>query len=161
MSKKLVVAAVLLLLIIGVSVLAACSSGGGGERIRASWIKPVIAGTTASISATEVKKDRIAHFKVNTPAGDISFMAYELDGRIYTRADICPPCRSESFSLKGNTLVCDSCGTVFDARNGAGISGACVKYPKAEVPYSVNGDRMVMKAEDLVNAYRETLKGKA
>lgn len=156
MYRKVVVAAVSVLVLLSLAALAGCS--GKEERIRASWITVKMNSNLASVSLNEVKNNRISHFKMGTPAGDLSFMAYELGGKIYARADICPPCRSQSFSLQGNTLVCDACNTVFDAKTGGGVSGACVNYPKAEVPYSLNSDQMVMKGDDLVNAYRETLK---
>ncbi len=137
----------------------ACGSSVSAARIKPTWIKSQISGDSVSVSVSEVEKDKISHFKVSTTYGDLSYMAYTLDGQLYARADICPPCRSQSFSLKGNTLVCDACGTVFDARTGSGISGACVRYPKAAVSYTINGDGLVMKAEDLIAAYRTTLQG--
>lgn len=76
------------------------------------------------------------------------------------RADICPPCGSQSFSLKKDTLVCDVCGTVFNARTGAGISGGCVLFPKTAVSYQIDTGKMVMQGNDLIAAYVETLKAK-
>ncbi len=157
MYRRVAVGVILLIAILGVIALTACG-GKTEERIRASWIKPQVTGSTAAVSVSEVKNNRISHFKVGTAVGEISFMAYELEGKLYTRADICPPCRSERFSLKGSTLVCDSCNTVFDARTGNGVEGACVNYPKASVAYTIAGDRMTLKTEDLISTYRETLK---
>lgn len=127
-------------------------------RIKAKWIKAEIAGNTAAITVSEVRNNRISHFAVGTSAGDISFMAYELENGIHVRADICPPCRSDSFSLKKDTLICDVCGTVFDARTGKGIAGGCVSFPKAAVPYEIRDGKMVMQDKDLVTAYLETLR---
>ncbi len=127
-------------------------------RVKAKWIKPEISGDSASVSVNEVWNNKISHFGVGTSAGDITFMVYQLEGKLYARADICPPCRSESFSLKSDRLVCDVCGTVFDARTGAGISGGCVIFPKAPVPFETSNGKMVMKANDLITAYQETLK---
>jgi nitrite reductase/ring-hydroxylating ferredoxin subunit len=84
-------------------------------------------------------------------------MAYQFEGVTQIRADICPPCRSESFTLDKDKLVCDTCGTVFKASNGQGVSGACVRYPKAAVAFEVKGGNVVMNAGDLVKAYNDTL----
>ena len=87
-------------------------------------------------------------------------MAYQYGGQTYVRADICPPCQGQSFSLQGDKLRCDTCGTVFSAQTGAGVKGACVKYPKASVVYISQGGNMLMKSVDLSDAYLETLKFK-
>jgi hypothetical protein len=34
-------------------------------------------------------------------------------------------------TIRKNELVCNSCGTVFDAKTGAGLSGGCNIYPEA------------------------------
>jgi uncharacterized membrane protein len=97
------------------------------------------------------------HFKVPTDQGNkLNYMAYSLNGKTYVRANVCPPCNSVGFSLKGNTLVCNSCGTTFKASDGGGISGACKAYPKAEVAYSDDGSSLTMNRADLVTAYQNT-----
>ncbi len=85
-------------------------------------------------------------------------MAYVLNDEIYVRASSCPPCRGKTYSLDGNTLVCDTCGTTFNAKTGIGIAGACVNYPKASVQYTVAEGNLTMKISDLTVAYQNTLK---
>lgn len=160
MVKYKTLAAGCAILVIGLLILSACSPTSASTRIRATWINPTIQGESVSIPASEVEKDTIAHFKVTTPADDLAFMAYQFDGKLYARANICPPCLSEGFSLVGNTLVCDTCGTVFDAKTGAGIKGACIAYPKAAVPYEVKDGNITMKGTDLAAAFQNTLKPK-
>ncbi len=157
MLKKMIPILVLLLLIT-VSSIVACSGNGtqNGQRIEATWIEPQVLGGTVSIPVSEVEKDWNVHFNLKTQDGDMNFMAYVLDGEIYVRANICPPCQSIGFSLQQSTLVCDTCGTVFDAKTGAGIEGACVAYPKAAVSYEVNGDNITMQGTDLLTAYQDT-----
>jgi nitrite reductase/ring-hydroxylating ferredoxin subunit len=96
-------------------------------------------------------------FVVKTSQGDANYMAYLLDKQLYVRASVCPPCRSLTFTLDGNTLVCDRCATVFNAETGAGIKGACVNYPKANVPYTIADGKVVMKTGDLTTAFQNTL----
>jgi nitrite reductase/ring-hydroxylating ferredoxin subunit len=158
MLKRNIPVLVLLSLIL-VSSIVACSGIGtqNSQRIEATWIEPQVLGDTVSIPVTEVEKDWNVHFNLKTQDGDMNFMAYVLDGEIYVRANICPPCHSIGFSLQQSTLVCDTCGTVFDAKTGAGVEGACVAYPKAAVPYEINRDDLTMQGTDLVTAYQDTV----
>ncbi len=84
-------------------------------------------------------------------------MAYVLDGEISVRANVCPPCRSIGFSLEEAVLICDRCATTFAAKTGKGIEGACVDFPKASVPYEVNGGNITMEDSDLIAAYQDTI----
>jgi uncharacterized Zn ribbon protein len=88
----------------------------------------------------------------------MGFMAYVLNDKIQVRASTCPPCRGKTYTLDGNTLVCDVCATTFKADMGIGIAGACVNYPKASVAYETVDGNLVMKISDLTVAYQNTLK---
>ena len=140
-------------------IFAACSGGEktvAAQPVKATWIEPEIAGNTVTIPVSALKDNDIIHFKLAGLNGDIAFMGYEIDGQTSIRANLCPPCRSVGFSLNGDTLVCDTCRTSFEAKTGEGISGACVAYPKAEVSYTVNQGKLVMNAEDLLDATIKT-----
>jgi len=110
-----------------------------------------------AISLSEVEDNWNVHFNVNTQGEDMNFMAYVLDGDVYVRANVCPPCRSIGFSLEEAVLICDRCATTFGAETGDGINGACVDYPKASVPYEVSDGNVVMEGSDLIAAYEDTL----
>ena len=144
-----------------VASIAACSGNGGntqnGDSIAPTWIHADVTDNTASISLSEVETNVMSHFTLNSPSGEMNFMAYKLSGEIYVRASICPPCYARNFFLKGDTLVCEACGTVFSAETGSGISGACVNYPKASVPYEITGNSIIMGVDDLLTAYNNTL----
>jgi nitrite reductase/ring-hydroxylating ferredoxin subunit len=154
---------VVLVLFLAVSITACSSNSGNSDNIQNSglieptWIQAEVTDNTASISLSEVEANGMSHFTVNTSSGEMDFMAYELSGETYVRASICPPCYSRSFALKGDTLVCNTCGTVFDAETGSGIRGACLNYPKASVPYEITGNSILMGVDDLVTAYNNTL----
>lgn len=137
----------------------ACSgnSAQNAKPIRATWVTARMDGDTVRIPADYVKSSKIIHFRVNSVSGTMAFMAYELEGETYVRANICPPCRSVGFSLRGDTLVCDTCATLFNARTGAGISGACVDYPKAAAPFTTIDGNLTMSADDLTTASQQTL----
>ncbi len=122
-------------------------------RIKATWIDPVIKGDKVYISVSDIEKNWNVGFKV----GKMNFMSYVYKGEIYVRANVCPPCRSIGFSLVDDKLVCDTCATVFKAKTGAGVQGACVDFPKASVIYTTDGDNLVMTESDLSAAYQDTM----
>jgi len=126
--------------------------------IAQKWIEPQVDGDAVSIPVSEIDNNWNTRFKLQAGGGDITAMAYKLDGVIYVRADICPPCRSQGFSLVGDILDCDNCHTKFKASTGEGISGACVGYPKASVKYEITDGKVVMTKADLILAYQDTLK---
>lgn len=152
---------VISLVLLGVTLsLAGCggSNTQSNQPIKATWLTPQIAGDVVSIPVSKVTEKKIVHFSVNIPNGEIAFMAYQLGKDVHVRSNICPPCRSIGFSLQKDTLVCDSCGTTFEAKTGDGISGGCVNFPKASVPYQIKDGSLIMKVNDLVSAYKDTLK---
>jgi len=156
MSKIL---AGIVLLVMAISIVGCGgASTRSSEPIKATWITAQIADTTASIPASEIESNKMTHFMIGTPAGDMAFMAYELGEKTYVRSNVCPPCRSVGFSLEGNTLVCDTCATTFDAKTGDGIDGACVDFPKASISYEITDSNIVMDGRNLVEAYQNTLR---
>ena len=154
MSKIVTITVVLLGVILA---LAACSGQDAQTPVTATWIKPQVAGDTVSIPVSEVNDNKIVHFNVAVALGsEMAFMAYDIDGKLNARANVCPPCRSIGFSLSKDTLICDTCRTTFKAKTGDGISGACVDYPKAAVPYEISDGKVVMRGNDLLSAYQNT-----
>jgi nitrite reductase/ring-hydroxylating ferredoxin subunit len=128
-------------------------------KISPTWIVASVNGATMSISKNAVDSAGMAHFKVPSGTGQqsLTFMAYRINGELQVRANVCVPCRSTSFSLDGDKLVCNTCGSVFKANSGAGISGPCRNYPKASASYQISGDSIVMQMSDLQTSYDDTL----
>jgi nitrite reductase/ring-hydroxylating ferredoxin subunit len=161
--NKLVALVMLALFSLSFLVLSPCSgqiAAANNVTSRQVTIKGQINGDSVSIPLSEVEKNINTRFLVNTAKGQMSFMAYEYNNQTMVRADICPPCGSQSFTLTNGTLVCDSCGTVFDAKTGAGIRGACVKFNKQSVQYQNIDGNLVMSGSDLMTAYQNTLNPK-
>jgi nitrite reductase/ring-hydroxylating ferredoxin subunit len=156
---KVIIPVIGALMLLGLVLLAtACGSASAQQKIKATWIKPGISGETVSVPVSEIEKDQIVHFKVPVSnGGQLAFMAYEIGGTLNVRSNVCPPCRSIGFSLVGDTLVCDTCGTVFKAGTGMGVSGPCVNYPKATVAYELQNGEAVMNTGNLVTAYQSTI----
>jgi nitrite reductase/ring-hydroxylating ferredoxin subunit len=147
--------ALLLILVLAVT---ACGGKAASSPVKATWIVPQVSIDAVSIPVGEVDTNTIVHFKVPVSTGSpLTFMAYNFNGKLNVRANVCPPCRSTGFSLAGDALVCDTCRTTFKAKTGEGIAGACVDYPKAAVNYLLNSGRVIMNAEALATAYQDTL----
>lgn len=137
--------------------LAACGDKDANTPVKATWIEPQVVGDTVLIPVREVHDNRIVHFSVAVASGgEMTFMAYDVGGKLNIRANVCPPCRSIGFSLSKDTLICDTCRTTFKAKTGDGIAGACVGYPKAAVPYEISDGKAIMKFNDLQLAYQFT-----
>lgn len=153
----------MVLLTIAVSLVAAgCTDIGSSGKanaspVKATWITAEVSADQVSIPLSSVEENTNVHFKVNTDSGEIAVMAYRFNDEIFVRSNVCPPCNSIGFSLDKDTLICDSCGTVFDAATGAGIGGGCVLFPKESIPYTVSDGNIVMKLDDVVAAHEETL----
>lgn len=155
MWRKICLAMTGLVSLAAILLVAAC--GGSAAAVNPTWITPVVSADSVSLPLATVHQDTIVHFWVTTSDGKESFMAYQYGGQTYVRADICPPCRSVDFSLKGDILVCGACGTRFNAVTGKGVSGACVAYPKAEAKWETSGANMVISMDALKTAYRTTV----
>lgn len=163
-KNRLVIMLAAIVVVIGVSIcfamLGVVDKGGDVQNnipIKAEWITAQVAGDIVSIPVSEVESNKIVHFRLSTPGGDMVFMAYKVAGKLYVRSNICPPCSSVGFSLQGDILVCDTCKTTFNAKTGDGIEGACIDFPKASVPYEISDGIIVMKSNDLVAAHQSTL----
>lgn len=128
------------------------------RAISAYWTNPSIDGDIVSIPVNLVENHRFVDFDVIANGKTISVMIVKTqDGRINTMARICVPCQSRSWHLKGDVLICDACGTTFDAKTGVGIKGYCVNYPKAFVLTTIEDGKIKMKLPDVIKAYQLTL----
>jgi len=154
-KSKFVILGLMAFVMILTGVLAgiACSSEG---KVKATWVQAQVAEDTVSISESAVNNNKIVHFNVSVEGGTKAFMAYDLNGEIIVRANVCPPCRSVGFSLDGDELVCDTCETTFKTNTGQGIQGYCKDFPKDSVSYQTTGGNLIMQNDDLMAAYQST-----
>ena len=158
-SKTLLISSVLLVILLSFAACNSNSNNPSGGLIKAKWVTAEKTDNdTLFVQTSDVKKNTIIHFKYNIASRDSTFMAYELDGNIFVRANVCPPCGSIGFSLQKDVLVCDTCATKFNARTGNGTSGACVNYPKSSVAYETDSGKIIMKVNELIKAYQDTLR---
>ena len=149
---------VVIVIVLPTIIISMAGCGSTSEPITAVWVTVPEASDTASIPVSVVSDNKMIHFKLEKGSdGDTAFMVYELNKEIYVRSNVCPPCRSVGFSLQEDTLVCDTCETTFNAKTGDGIKGACVDFPKASVPYEIKDETIIMKQNDLIASYQNTL----
>ncbi len=127
------------------------------KSVKGKWVTAQVNADQVSIPVKSVDDNTNVHFKVSTDIGELSVMAYRFNDKVFARSNVCPPCNSIGFSLKNGTLVCDSCGTVFDAGTGKGIEGGCVDYPKESIPYTISDGKITMKLDDIVAAHKKTI----
>jgi nitrite reductase/ring-hydroxylating ferredoxin subunit len=163
MNKK-ILSIILVAVFLTVSLLlAGCSKNGAsaqGGTYPPTSVTTSMSADSVSIPVNAINTDKNVEFNVVFPQGTASYMAYSYNGKIQVRASVCVPCQGRSFTLKGNTLVCDTCGTVFNADTGKGLSGvaACQNYPKAAVTYTKGADGSITMAKtDLLTAFTNTL----
>ena len=133
------------------------ASAGPLGPVKATWITADVNGDVVSIPVAAVNDNTNVHFKVNTGLGEIAVMAFVLGDEIVIRSNVCPPCGSIGFTLNDAVLVCDSCGTTFDAATGNGIQGACVAYPKENIPYTESGGIIMMDINDIITSHQNTV----
>ena len=161
MFKKLLVILGLVISLGTIVIMAGCSSGDTANAgpYPDVVITPTVSNDTVSIPVSIIESKRNVHFELATTKGDTSFEAYLLNNAIQVRASFCVPCRGTSFTLNGDKLICNNCGTVFSAKDGTGISGvaACRGYPKAAVSFIKTGNSIVMQSSDLQAAFNNTL----
>jgi hypothetical protein len=162
MNKKLFIIVIAIIILVAGLVLAGCSGAASaqGATFSPTKVTATVDGDNVSIPTNAVTADKNVEFDVVFTQGTASYMAYYFKGGVQVRASVCVPCQGRSFTLKGNTLVCDTCGTVFSAQNGKGISGvaACQNYPKASVTFNNNADGTITMAKsDLLTAFTNTL----
>jgi len=143
----------LLSLVLG---LTACGGSSTASPIKAQWVQGFPQGDSVTLPLADIQTYGNVHFKVTNAGTTAAFMAYQTADGIIVRANVCPPCRSQGFSLAGDELVCDTCATTFEADSGDGIQGACVDYPKAPVAHIIEGGNIVMTKADLFTAYENT-----
>jgi len=61
----------------------------------------------------------------------------------------CEPCRSSSFHIRDNELVCDSCYTRWEIETLKGIAGGCMAYPPEEINYQADNGMIILDENDI------------
>jgi len=74
-------------------------------------------------------------------------------GRIFAGSSMCEPCRGRTFSLAGETLVCDTCKTTYNIETHEFISGSptCGKYPPVNMSPIIEDGMVIIELEEVLN----------
>ncbi len=96
-----------------------------------------------TISLELVQQRKFVAFEYLSPTTTVPLLAYiSSDGKLVTAVSMCEPCNSQRFHIKGENLICNSCGSTWELHNLSAISGACGKYPPDAIPSMVVGDEV-------------------
>jgi len=90
-----------------------------------------------------VKEKKFVAFNYQSPYNVVPLLAYVSgEGKIVTAISMCEPCNSERFHMKGDEIVCNSCGTTWKINDLEAVQGSCSKYPPDAVPNTVVGNEI-------------------
>lgn len=114
-----------------------------------------VANGVISIPLDVVKQNKFVRFSYDVGKGTVPLLAYiSEEGKIITAISMCEPCNSTAFHIKGDELVCNSCGTTWELNNMDAISGSCGKYPPDPVPSTVVGNTIQISELSVANWQR-------
>lgn len=66
----------------------------------------------------------------NSSSSEVPLLAYIApSGKLVVAVRICEPCRSTSFAIRGEELVCNACFTRWNLETLRGVWGGCTEYP--------------------------------
>jgi hypothetical protein len=125
-----------------------------GELIKMTKIEPQDSDESLQIPLNIVDQNNIVYFESENKNKDIvPMMAYITpSGRLFAGSSLCEPCRGTTFSLAGDTIVCDTCKTTYNIETHEFISGAkiCGTYPPVNMnPEVIDGQIVISKEEVL------------
>lgn len=125
-----------------------------GQTIAMTTVDHQIEGGKIYLSLEQVKNNNLVYTGYQKEDGStIPLMAYITpQGRLVAAFAMCEPCRSLSFHIEDEILVCDTCATKWYLENLAGISGGCTTYPPEEMPYQVENGQIILD-EALVKSW--------
>ncbi|MBS3977950.1 MAG: DUF2318 domain-containing protein [Syntrophomonadaceae bacterium] len=128
-----------------------------GRVVSMTPIKPVVSEGQIKFPLAIVDKYHIVFFELQNDQGfQVPLMAYITPtGRLFAGSSMCEPCRGRTFSLAGETLVCDTCRTTYTIEGRKFISGAaiCGTYPPVDMNPVVK-DGMVIIDQQKVLSWR-------
>ncbi len=132
-----------------------------GRVVSMTPVEPVIAGDEIRIPFSEVEEMGIVYFEVANDEGFlVPLMAYITpSGRIFAGSSMCEPCLGRTFSLAGETLVCDNCRTTYTIESHEFISGsvACGSYPPVNMQATLQGDMLIIPLQEVLEWRIRTL----
>jgi hypothetical protein len=137
------------------------SNPASGGTVSMAPVALTVSGADASFAVADVQKATLAGMKYtrktplagdwqNITGGTIPLISYVApSGNLVVATSFCEPCKSTSFHIEGNTLVCDTCFTKWDLNTLQGVSGGCTAYPPQAIKAQQQGGNIVVATADL------------
>ncbi len=126
-----------------------------GEFVSMTAVEATIEGEWLIIPLAVVDEHGIVYFEAENDEGfQVPLMAYVgPSGRIFAGSSMCEPCRGRTFSLAGETLVCDTCRTTYTIEEHEFISGSpvCGKYPPVSMEPIVEDGLIKIPLENILS----------
>lgn len=90
-----------------------------------------------------LQEKKFVAFMYNAKTTVTPLLAYITgEGKVVTAVSMCEPCNSQRFHVRGEELVCNSCGSTWKLDNLEAISGSCGRFPPDAVPNEVVGNEV-------------------
>lgn len=125
-----------------------------GEVVSGINIEPTIENEQIRIPFRTVDENNIVYFEVENDEGTlVPLMAYITpSGRLFVGSSMCEPCRGRTFSLAGETLVCDTCRTTYDIETHEFIAGAraCGSYPPVYMEPEIENEEIIIDLKEVL-----------
>lgn len=125
-----------------------------GKLIKMTNVEPLVESDSIKIPLDTVDQNSIVYFESENKNKEIvTMMAYITpSGRLFAGSSLCEPCRGTTFSLAGDTIVCDTCKTTYNIETHEFISGAkiCGTYPPVNMKPEVIDGQIVIPKEEIL-----------
>lgn len=90
-----------------------------------------------------LKDKKFIRFTYGDPTYGTPLLAYiSSEGKIITAVSVCEPCNSTAFHIRGDKIICNSCGSTWELNDLEAVSGSCGRYPPDAVPNTVVGNEV-------------------
>lgn len=126
-----------------------------GRLVSMTDIEPEIVDGEVRIPLNVVDENDIVYFEIANDQDElVPLMAYITpSGRLFVGSSMCEPCRGRTFSLAGETLVCDACKTTYDVESHEYLSGsvACGSYPPVNMNARVENGIIIFELQEVLS----------
>ena len=132
-----------------------------GGSIAMTPIDMAVDGPNATFAVADVQKSTLVSMKYprtsplpgvwqDITGGTIPLISYVApSGNLVVATSFCEPCKSTSFHIEGNTLVCNTCFTKWDLNTLQGVSGGCTAFPPQALTVQNQNGTIIVPTADL------------
>ncbi len=122
------------------------------SRLDMTNTKYTVEGDYLILPLDEVLDKKFIRFVYKSSLRDIPMLAYvSEDGNLVTSISMCEPCNSTTFHIKGDELICNSCGSTWKLNTLKTVSGSCGKYPPDPIQSKVDGNKILIPIKSVEN----------